>query len=341
MKKLIKKIFLVLILAFTGLIFGQLALADSNDFSVIPVLPENQNPDIPSYFDLTVTPRQQQTLPVKIKNNSDENVKYKIYVNTATTNQNGIIDYSISDFEIDESMKLSIKDCITVNEPLVEVPANSEKDVSLELNIPETPFEGIALGGITVEPIAEEGNDGVNNLFTRTLAIQIAESTTAISPELYGGNVLISQENLRNNIKFELRNSTPTIISKVKAEIAITKKGDQQPIIEQTKEQLSFAPNSKFNLMTEWNGQFEPGKYVYTINLKDDAGNQWEFDKEFEIRSEEAEKLNETSVDEKRRFIKAYFSYIVIFLLIFIGGLIWAVLRKNKNNKVNSTKNSN
>ncbi|HDH7119303.1 TPA: DUF916 and DUF3324 domain-containing protein [Enterococcus faecalis] len=332
MKKIIKKAMLVLIFAFTSLGFGQLALADSNDFSVIPILPENQNPDIPSYFDLTVTPNQQQTLQVKIKNNSDENVKYKIYVNTATTNQNGIIEYSISDFEKDESMKLSLKDCITLKEPLVEVPANSEKEASLELNIPEAPFEGIALGGITVEPIAEEGNEGVNNLFTRTLAIQIAESNKEIAPQLYGGDVLISQENLRNNIKFELRNSTPTIISKVKAEIAVTKKGDKRPILEQTKEHLSFAPNSKFSLMTEWNGQFESGKYVYNINLKDEAGNQWAFDKEFEIKSEEAEKLNETSVDERGHFIKDYLLYIVIFLLLLIGLVIWIILKIKKRN---------
>lgn len=331
MRQLIKKMMLVLILAFTGLSFGQLAFADSNDFSVIPVLPENQNPDIPSYFDLTVTPNQQQTLQVKIKNNSDESVKYKLYVNTATTNQNGIIDYSISDFEKDESMKLSLKDCITLKEPLVEVPANSVKEVSLELNIPEAPFQGIALGGITVEPIAEEGNEGVNNLFTRTLAIQIAESNKEIVPELYGGDVLISQENLRNNIKFELRNSTPTIVSKVKAEISITKQGDKQPILEQTKEHLSFAPNSKFSLMTEWNGQFESGKYVYNINLKDDAGNQWEFDKEFEIKSEEAEKLNATSVDEKKTSIKDYLLYIIVLFIVLMGALIWIIRKKNKH----------
>jgi len=331
MKELIKKIILVLILAFTGLGFGQLALADSNDFSVIPVLPENQNPDVPSYFDLIVTPKQQQTLQVKIKNNSNENVKYKLYVNTATTNQNGIIDYSISDFEKDESMKLSLKDCITLNESVVEVPANSEKEVSLELNIPEAPFEGIALGGITVEPIAEEDNEAVNNLFTRTLAIQIAESTTAIVPELYGGEVLVSQENLRNNIKFELRNSTPTIISKVKAEIAITKQGDKQPILEQTKEHLSFAPNSKFSLMTEWNGQFESGKYVYNIDLKDDEGNKWTFSKEFEIKTEEAEKLNETSVDEKKSSVKDYLLYIVVLFIVLMGALIWVIRKKMKH----------
>ncbi|OJG56935.1 hypothetical protein RV08_GL002431 [Enterococcus mundtii] len=121
---------------FSTFSFEQLALADSNDFSVVPVLTENQNPDVLSYFELTVTPNQKQTLKIRIKNNSNESVKYNLYVNTATTNQKGIIDYSITDFEKDESLKLSLKDCLTLKEQYVDVPANSEKEVSLKLSIP-------------------------------------------------------------------------------------------------------------------------------------------------------------------------------------------------------------
>ncbi|EIB6116799.1 DUF916 and DUF3324 domain-containing protein [Enterococcus faecalis] len=333
MRIFIKKSILILIFAFTSLSFGQLAMADSNDFSVIPVLPENQNPDIPSYFDLTVTQNQHQTIQVRIKNNSDKNVKYKVYVNTATTNQNGIIDYSISEFEKDESMVLSLKDCITLKEPQIEVPANSEKVVSLELSIPETSFEGIALGGITVEPIIDEGVDGVNNIFTRTLAIQLTETVKDIAPELKGGEVLISQENLRNNVKFELRNITPTIISNVKAEISIKKRGEKTSIFEQTKEQLSFAPNSKFSLMTEWNKQFDPGEYTYSINLTDGEGNKWSFTKNFEIKAEVAEELNKTSVDEKQRQSRIPLYVIIVISLIIIGLVIWMISKGLKKAK--------
>lgn len=334
MKNLMKKVALVLIFVFSVLGFRQVALADSNDFSVTPVLTENQNPEVPSYFDLTVTPNQKQTLKIKIKNNSNESVKYKLYVNTATTNQNGIIDYSITNFEKDESLKLSLKDCLTLTEQNIDVPANSEKEVSLELSIPETPFEGIALGGITVEPTIEEGSDGVNNIFTRTLAIQLTETAKEISPKLEGGEVKVSQENLRNNVKFELRNITPTIISKVNAEIAITKKGNKNPILTQTKDQLSFAPNSKFNLMTEWDKQFDPGEYTYSIKLADGKGNKWSFSKNFEIKGEIAEKLNETSVDEKKSLIKDYLVYTIALLtLIVISLVIWIVSKKLKEAK--------
>lgn len=326
MKILIKKFVLVLMFFFLTLGFEQLVLADSNDFSVVPVLPENQNPDVLSYFDLTVTPNQKQTLKIRIKNNSNESTKYNLYVNTATTNQNGIIDYSITDFEKDESLKLSLKDCLTLKEQYVDVPANSEKEVSLELSIPEITFEGIALGGITVEPTIEEGSEGINNVFTRTLAIQLAETTKDIVPKLEGGEVIISQENLRNNVNFELRNITPTIISNVKAEISIKNEEKKTPILEQTKDQLSFAPNSKFSLMTEWNKQFNPGKYTYNIDLTDGKGNKWSFSKNFKIKVEVAEKLNKTSVYKKEKFIEKYFIYIVTILTILFIVLLWLIV---------------
>lgn len=331
MKALINKIIITMTLMVISVYFGPIILAASNDYSVTPILPENQNPNVSSYFDLTVTPNQNQNLQLKVRNNTDENQKYKIYVNTAITNQNGIIDYSVSEFDKVESMEISLKECINLGKPQIEVPANSEKKVLLELNVPVEPFKGIVLGGVTIEPIVEEGNEGVGNVFTRTLAIQLSESSTKIVPKLKGGRVSVSQENLRNNVKFELQNSTPTIISKIKAEIAITKKGHKMSVLEQTKEQLSFAPNSKFNLMTEWNQQFEPGKYVYRIHLNDEEGNNWIFTKDFKIKEEESEKLNQMSVDEKKSSSKNYFLYIVI---IFVILSMWIISKKIKKNKV-------
>ncbi|EGO5243391.1 DUF916 and DUF3324 domain-containing protein [Enterococcus faecalis] len=333
MKFLIKRMALVLIFIFISIGFSQVVSADSNNFSVTPVLPENQALDNPSYFDLTVTPNQKQILQIKIKNNSDESVKYKVYVNTATTNQNGIIDYSMSDFEKDESMKLSVEDCVKLSEPQIEVPAESEKEVSIELSIPETPFEGVALGGITIEPIVEE-TQGVSSIFTRTLAIQLRESDEEVFPQLESGNVLISQENLRNNIQFELRNITPTVISGVNAEITVTKKGAKEPVFEQQKEKLNFAPNSKFSLLSQWNDQFKSGEYVYKISLIDGKGNTWDFHKEFEVKAKEAKKLNETSVDKKKISIKDkdYLVYIEIAVIVVIALVIWMILKKIKVN---------
>ncbi|MDB7088604.1 DUF3324 domain-containing protein [Enterococcus mundtii] len=181
---------------------------------------------------------------------------------------------------------------------------------------------------MTVEPTTEEGSEGVNNVFTRTLAIQLAETAKDIVPKLEGGEVIISQENLRNNVNFELRNITPTIISNVKSEISIKNEEKKTPILEQTKDQLSFAPNSKFNLMTEWNKQFNPGKYTYNINLTDGKGNKWSFAKNFKIKAEVAEKLNKSSVYKKEKFIEKYFMYIVTILTILFIVLLWLIVSR-------------
>ncbi|WP_368562361.1 hypothetical protein [Enterococcus faecalis] len=83
--------------------------------------------------------------------------------------------------------------------------------------------------------------------------------------------------------------------------------------------------------MTELNGKFESGKYVYSINLKDEAGNQGKFDKEFEIKLEEAETLNETSVDVRKNSIKDYLLYIVALFIALLGGFLWIIRKKNKH----------
>ncbi|WP_338350861.1 DUF916 and DUF3324 domain-containing protein, partial [Enterococcus faecalis] len=304
MRNVIKNLITGIIMIVGIFSFQITVFSSSNDFTITPVLPENQKKETQSYFDMLVTPMQEQTIQILIHNNSSVNQKYKITVNTAATNRNGIIDYSLSTFEKDSSMKIAIKDCITIEQPEIEVPSGSEKEVNLRLKVPAHPFKGILLGGITVEPIIETEKEGITNVFTRTLAIQLAETEEVIKPELKAGKVILGQDNYRNNIQFELRNSSPIIISRVKATITVKKKEEEEPLFTQKKEQLSFAPNTKFNLMSEWAEQFQPGEYRYTIELSDEEGHQWRFAKEFKINETKAKQFNQTSVDKDRSSIR-------------------------------------
>jgi len=306
------------------------AIADSNDFSISPVLPSNQRIDVESYFDLLVTPKERQTIAIIIKNNSANSQKYNLFINTATTNQNGIVDYSMTNFEKDESMLISLKDLISLNTPEVEVDANSQKEVFFDLTVPEEPFEGILLGGITVEPVVEENTEGISNLVTRTLAIQLSESDEKVEPNLESGGVTLSQENYRNNVKIELRNTTPTLINRVSAEISIIKNENNALVLEQTREQLSIAPNSKFNLMSEWNDQFDVGMYTYKIKLADSQGHDWEFSEEFEITAKEATELNKTSYDNVQYSLLNYIPLLLGGLLFLAFIFLFITRKRNK-----------
>lgn len=326
----LKKIVLSLFFLWGIVLFSSNVLADGNEFSIDPILPQNQNPEVQSYFDLSVRPSSTQALQVSVKNNSSKAQKYNVSINTANTNQNGIIDYSMDSFKKDSSLKISLKDCLTTMTPQIEIPAGKEKVVEFELKVPQLSFKGIVLGGITIEPLTETNAKGITNVFTRTLAVQLSESNEKVTPNLVAGDVEIAQENQRNNVKLNLRNISPVIISKVTSQISILRKGESKPVLEQTREQLSFAPNSNFKLMTEWESQFEPGDYRYIIKLKDTQGHEWTFKKNFIIASKKADKLNKTSVDKKVSHWMDYILYLLGALLI-VSALIIAFVFKKKD----------
>lgn len=333
-EQLMKKIIIMVAYVCCFFSFGISVFADSNSYSVTPLLPENQKEDSSGYFDLKVIPNQKQTLKVMIENTSDKEQNYKIYVNTATTNQNGIIDYSIGDSKKDTSMEFSLQDLIELKDPQMAISANSQKEVTMILSVPEKSFNGVLLGGITIEPVTENNEKEINNVLTRTLAIQLTESEDEVKPEVEAGAVSISQENLRNNVSIELRNIKPVVLTRVTANISIRKAKKEKPIIEQKRENLSFAPNTSFKLMNEWSKPFDSGRYIYSIQLNDIKGHEWNFEKKFTIQEREADKLNETAINENKdqnNYLSILFNIsIVLVLFILVGWIIYQKKVKNQ-----------
>ncbi|MBC9810729.1 DUF916 and DUF3324 domain-containing protein [Carnobacterium maltaromaticum] len=298
------------------------------DYTASPILPRSQEQDITSYFKLRLVPNQEETLQVRILNQSEKSQKFKVFVNTASTNQNGIIDYSLYDVEKESSMKYSIQNLIASDLPIVEVAANSEEIVSLKLKMPEEAFDGILLGGITIEPLQDESKpEQVNNIYTRTFAIQISENDKAIQPKLEAGEVSLSQINYHNVVNLLIRNTTPTIVTSVQADIKITKKGQKEPLLTEVKKNMSIAPNSQFNLPVEWQSLFSPGEYEYEVTLRNNQ-QDWIFKKEFSVRANEAKELNDLSIDQKSDV--GIYIYLTIALIIVVIILISLYFIKKK-----------
>jgi len=106
MKKL-----LITMTMLVGVLFGGLmttAQAENLNYTVSADLPKNQLNSKVSYFDLKVTPGQTQDLTIQIKNSDNAAHKYVVTPNRATTNDNGVIDYSQSKAKADASLKFDI-----------------------------------------------------------------------------------------------------------------------------------------------------------------------------------------------------------------------------------------
>ncbi|MGF1919490.1 WxL protein host-binding domain-containing protein, partial [Enterococcus faecalis] len=101
-------------------------------------------------------------------------------------------------------------------------------------------------------------------------------------------------------------NSTPTLIQGLRANITIKSKDTNKTIVKKEKEQLSFAPNSNFKLVSEWGEQFKAGEYIYILHLEDKENHKWDFTKEFTIKEKDSNKLNSSSVDKTTSSLSLY-----------------------------------
>ncbi|MGR5990596.1 DUF916 domain-containing protein [Bacillus paranthracis] len=153
--KIVSILLLTVFMVGLGSAYQSKTLAAELNFAVKPIIPENQRDKNKTYFDLRVKPGQQQTLKIVLTNDTKQAVTIEPKVNVAVTNVNGIADYSMEVKEHDKTLKLPITDVVkTVNE--ITVPAKGQIELPVEVKMPEEEFDGILLGGISLQEKREE-----------------------------------------------------------------------------------------------------------------------------------------------------------------------------------------
>ncbi|EUJ29116.1 DUF916 domain-containing protein [Listeria cornellensis] len=158
-------------------------------FSVQAILPDNQIDPLHTYFDLMMKPNQKQAIQVAITNDKEEDIQVQVYVNTAMTNKNGIIQYSETAPKLDSSLKTPFKS-IAKTENIVTVPSKSTKNISVDIQMPQEKYDGIILGGLYfMEKKADKAtgskdNIQITNRYSYTIGVVLRESDTEVLPDL-------------------------------------------------------------------------------------------------------------------------------------------------------------
>ncbi|MBO0472897.1 DUF916 domain-containing protein [Enterococcus ureasiticus] len=116
--------------------------------------PENQIDDS-GYFNLKMTPGQKQKVSITLTNLGKKEVTVEVNLNGARTNSNGVLEYGKTKLDKDASMKFDFTD-IVKGPKEITLPPESDKDLELEINMPETSYDGIILGGIQLQKVSDE-----------------------------------------------------------------------------------------------------------------------------------------------------------------------------------------
>ena len=307
MTRIIKTLTALSIFITVSLITTILCTANSSvGFSTTPVLPENQRQNGTSFFDLLVQPGQKQELVVIVRNESDESISVLAEVVTASTNRNGDVNYTASDANMDETLRISMEDILTLPQDRYTVPANSEILLPVNLELPNESFEGIILGSIrVVKEITEEekaAGGAIVNQFAYVTAVRLAmsEDAESISPDFAMGEITAELVNHRASIVAQIRNTQPMLVKGTSITAKIFRQDSDQSIFEYDMPDVSFAPNSIFPLSFVDSAGYgiDAGEYKAEISVEYQE-KKWVFEQEFSISAQSAASINESAVNQQ------------------------------------------
>ncbi|CAD5896366.1 C-terminal membrane anchored cell surface protein [Carnobacterium maltaromaticum] len=326
-----KKLIVLCIINLCVLCFGiPNSQASQLNFSVTPILPENQKDKDKSYFDLQVEKAKEQELTVKLKNGTDKNVTVDTSINRATTNLNGVVEYGKTKDKKDASLVYNIEDFIEITEPEIDIPAHEEKQLILKVKgIPEV-FDGILVGGLTFKEKQEEEDTkedtsqglAIANEYAYVVGIVLHGENEDIPSDIKLTNAEAAQVNARNVINASLQNPKPKYLSNLSIDAVVTKKGSKDVLYSSKKKDMQMAPNSNFSYPIPLEGEaLKSGEYNVSMNIKS-VNDQWELSKDFTIDKETADSLNEKDVTIKKNdtwiYVVIGFSLLMIALAIIL-----------------------
>ncbi|MBO0470289.1 DUF916 domain-containing protein [Enterococcus sp. DIV0242_7C1] len=330
---LIYGLLLVLFLGITNTVYATPPSTLSYTATMIPA--KNQIDEKKSYFDLLVTPGEEQQVAIKLNNASDKMIKLKVSPNTAKTTSNGTVDYSGMELENTPNLIASFEE-ITSKEQIVELAGNSEKVVTFTIKIPKKPFEGIILGGFYIQEIDEEetvsSKEGIHiaNQFSMIIGCQMRMSEESVKKNFSLEKIYLDNYGGYFTVVTDIHNNASQLISfySLLGEI----QNDQGETIHKfRKDTFSMAPNSIFSLPERIdNSKLDPGEYVMKIDIHSRGEEQWKLQKKFTIQSDAKDKVLEKSIDRKKTQINWLLLTIVLIISITVL-LILIQLKKHKN----------
>ncbi|KGL38793.1 cell surface protein [Listeria newyorkensis] len=329
MKKLMTLFLIVPLLAST-LLFPVHSDASEMNFSVSANIPENQIDKTKSYFHLKLAPGKEQTVDVTLTNETDQELTVLTSVNTAVTNDNGIVDYSQENPKLDKTLKYPISE-LTESAGEVVLPANSSKNYPIKISMPNEAFDGTILGGIYFKektPKKKESQSKdiqIENQYAYVIGMILTQNDTQVKPDLTLNAITPTQINYRNVVTANLQNTEATILKDLDVEAQIYKGDGTKVLHEAFKQNMRMAPNSNFNFPISWGTQeFEPGKY--RLDMIATSGEKfWKWSEYFTIDGKTADDLNETALDIEKDYTWLYIIggsilALLILLLVFLLG---------------------
>lgn len=337
-----KKIALLLLFFFLIIVVADSANAEETanssgiGYSVQKISPGDEIKESNSFYDLKVTPGEERKIEAKIINPTNEEITVESKVFSASTTSSGDINYTSENKNIDDSLQFPLSEIATVTSSDVKttLPPNSEKIVSVTINVPKEAKDGVILGSWYFEKLGQtqENRSGngitINNKYSYAMAIKLTVNQEISQPKMNLVSVNAELKNYQKIIASKIQNQGAAIVSSFNITAEVMKKGSSTVLFANTKKEMIIAPNSSFEFPVYLGEkQMVPGEYTLKMTAKTSDAKwdekKWEWTEDFTITKKTAKELNEEAIndpEEKKDWT------LMIVLGVILGGLLLTII---------------
>ncbi|MDE3282662.1 DUF916 and DUF3324 domain-containing protein [Lacticaseibacillus zeae] len=317
---LLLSLVLGLVVFWIGVHPQQVLAADEAGFTVKTVLPANQRDTSQTYFDLRVSPNQEQDLEVVIQNRNTAPLTVLLAAHSAFTNDNGVVEYGKSPKPADSTLPVNLQDIVTLPAE-VTIPALSQQTVKIHLKMPAKPFSGTVLGGLQFKAKPDDkGNEkgAVTNRYVYAVGLMLSESDQPVVPDLKLRQVAADNDHGQPAIRANIQNFEAAILRNLHVNGYLYRQSGGKALYRSEKSRINMAPNSNFNFKLNLDkGPLIPGKYRLKLIAKG-GGRTWNLTRTFTISKKDADKLHALSKPETP-------AASIPWYLILIGGIVLGI----------------
>lgn len=310
------------------------------DFAIKAVLPDNQIDQNHTYFDLLMKASQKQTVQVEIWNLTDKELQLEAQVHSATTNENGVVEYGKRDILPDDTLLYQMEELISCDS-LVTVPANGKALYELHIQMPEKKYKGILAGGVTFQlagnyetgEVDDEAVFAVQNTYSYVIGIVLRENKKEMQPELMLNEIFYGEQEGIVMLSANIQNIMAAYADDLEVEARITRKATTGTLYQTSKEDMRMAPNSNFDFQVDLKGNaLNEGEFTLYIRAAT-AEKEWNWEKDFTI---DADGASVKVYDQKTTKYRWLFA--AVPAVLFVSGIALYRYQRVLNIKRNTKK---
>lgn len=301
-----------------------------SSYSVSPQYSAHQSKDVENFFDIKWTPSNKESFSVKITNNTNKEQTYKVEVNKARTNKNGIVDYSDNTAE-DKETQYKLTEMIDLSKE-IKVAAYSSENVKGSLTFPKENFNGLLMAGIHVseKKTKDSKSSNVSNSVAYNIPFVVRGNNDKRPKPILDLNQVKVEKFSSDTYSLDalLENKGPNLMKEVKFSSEIKDESGKSILKEDRK--LDITPETSFAYPIKLPATIKAGKYTLTLNVEHNKTNKWAFSKTFEITKQDVKNIKDATPSKTNKWLMYGMRMAIVLILLLVISIIIKLVTKNR-----------